>query len=123
MNIKTLILLTLIILIIGCDTRPKFFQDVEKTRDEYELKWASIELGKLADSTFTDSTDLKSVLNFKTIDLKGEVTSVDMETAVRLYTSNTKSENLNLYPIFEIKNTSKVIVPVFGMGLWDKNMG
>ena len=115
--------MTLTGIIISCDKRPKFIQEYEKNKDLYEYQLTVTELGKLAGTTFTDSTDLKSILDFKMIDLKGSVKSVDMETAIKQYLANTKNKKPDLYPIFEIKNTSKVILPVFGQGLWDKIWG
>ena len=123
MRTKIFLILTSAISIFGCDTRPKFVQDLEKNRDVYQLRWTMTEFGRLADTTFTDSTDLKSILDFKTIDVKGAVKSVDMETAIKLYNSNIENKKPELYPIFEIKNTSRVILPVFGQGLWDKIWG
>lgn len=123
MKTRTFLILTLVATIYSCDTRSKFFKDIEKNYDAYQYQWTVLELGMLADSLFTDSTDLKSILDFKTIDLKGSVKSVDMETAIKNYISNIEDEKPKLYPIFEIKNTSKVILPVFGQGLWDKIWG
>lgn len=123
MKKKLLLILTIGVVLIACDQRPKWFQNHEKNKDVYQLKWTISELGQLADSTFTDSTDLKTILDFKTIDLNGIVKSVDMQTAIKLYNSNIENEEENLYPFFEIRNTSKVILPVFGQGLWDKIWG
>ncbi|MFK7749242.1 MAG: FMN-binding protein [Kordia sp.] len=78
------------------------------------------EVGTLADSTFNDSSDLKSIINFKVIDSAGNIKPIALEKALKLYLSNTKDYTPTMYPIFEIKNTSKVILPVFGTGLWDK---
>jgi Na+-transporting NADH:ubiquinone oxidoreductase subunit C len=123
MNSKILLLLIFAITIVGCDTRSKFAQKLEKNHDVYQYKWTVTELGRLVDTTFIDSTNLNSILDFKMIDLEGNVKSVDMEIAIKQYISNIESEKPKLYPIFEIKNTSKVILPVFGQGLWDRIWG
>lgn len=123
MKSKLLILITLTSLIISCIKRPKFVNEFEKNKNKYEYQSTITELGKLADTTYTNSTDLKSIMDFKTIDLNGSIKSISMETAIQQYVSNTKNNKPEFYPIFEIKNTSKVILPVFGQGLWGRIWG
>jgi len=109
--------------LICCHQKPSaVVKDIEVTNEQtpYWMQFIILELGKIADSTFNDSKDLNSILSFKIIDTKGTVKPVSMEKAIKLYYSNTKNNSPLVYPIFEIKNSSKVILPVFGKGLWDK---
>ncbi|WP_298511278.1 FMN-binding protein [uncultured Kordia sp.] len=111
-------------IVLGCDKKqiPTKQTSVSVLKPSYGFHLDALidEFGKLADSTFNDSKDLKSILNFKVIDQNGNIKPIGMEKALKLYLSNTKDNTPEVYPIFEIKNTSKAILPVFGKGLWDK---
>ena len=111
-------------IIFGCaekqtDTQ-KSVPNFSEARDAIEIQFIMNELGKLVDSTYTETTKLNSIIVFKIIDQKGNIRPIGMEKAIKLYLSNIEDNTPNMYPIFEIKGTSKVILPVFGKGLWDK---
>ncbi|AUC15815.1 hypothetical protein BTO06_11940 [Tenacibaculum sp. SZ-18] len=53
MNANLLLLITLAVIVISCDTRPKFVQEFEKNKDVYKYQWTVTDLGKLVDTTLT----------------------------------------------------------------------
>jgi Na+-transporting NADH:ubiquinone oxidoreductase subunit C len=114
-----LITIILIAVHFSCLRTTKF--NLNPIQDQTD--WTIKHLGKLSDPLFNDSTDLNSILSFKTIDLKGNINPVKMDEGLALYKKNMKDKNPTLYPIFEIKNSPHVILPVYGEGLWDKIWG
>ena len=116
---KKLSLLTIIAFtLISCISGAR--QELLKHDPTAIRPWHIKELGEFVDSTFTDSTALSSLLSFKTIDMEGQVNSVTMEEALSLHLTCQRNGAKRLYPLFEIKHTSKVILTVYGDGLWDK---
>jgi Na+-transporting NADH:ubiquinone oxidoreductase subunit C len=110
------------IILISCTQTKLSNEFLEHVHDSRE-KWIIKNFGILADSTFNDSTDLKSLIAFKTIDSKGSIENIEMDLAIKLYQENINNERIKLYPIFEVKNSPNVILPVYGQGLWDKIWG
>ena len=86
---------------------------------ETHQKGIIYDFGKFVDSTFTDSSDLNLIFNFKTIDQKGNIETVEMNEAINLFDKHISGEKTDLYPIFEIKHSTNVVLPVYGKGLWD----
>lgn len=73
---------------------------------------------------YSDQADnLKSALKPHVIDKDGQHRKVKLKEALDLYVNNVKVWNSDHSPFFEIKKTKKVILPVFGIGLWDHIWG
>ena len=83
-----------------------------------------IELGKIADVVLTDKSDINQFIGFKQIDTHQSVTTIDMNDAISLYKRIMKREKVTSFPIFELKNTDEVILPIQGVGfggpIWAK---
>lgn len=83
-----------------------------------------IELGKFADVVLTDKSDINQFIGFKQIDTHQSVTTIDMNDAISLYKRIMKREKVTSFPIFELKNTDEVILPIQGVGfggpIWAK---
>lgn len=83
-----------------------------------------IELGKFADVVLTDKSDINQFIGFKQIDTHQSVTTIDMNDAISLYKRMMKREKVTSFPIFELKNTDEVILPIQGVGfggpIWAK---
>jgi len=109
-----------IIGLIACHTPSLPDSGYVTLNDDVQKKWAIRELGLLADSTFTDSSDLNSILAFKAIDKQGVITTIEMDRAIQLYIENKIQTDAELHSIFEIKQSSHVILLLSGDGLWDK---
>ncbi|MFT5824178.1 MAG: Na+-transporting NADH:ubiquinone oxidoreductase subunit C [Crocinitomix sp.] len=113
---ERLLLFTICIVLISCNRGPDLSQNIDVHRIDRIID----EFGKLADSTYSDSTVLGTIMDFKTIDMNGVIESVEEGRAINLYYENIRSKKTSVFPIFEIRNTSKVILPVYGHGLWGK---
>ncbi|NOQ75085.1 MAG: FMN-binding protein [Crocinitomix sp.] len=116
MKKKLLLFFTICFVLISCDQG----LDLGQNLGVHKKDRITNEFGNLADSTYTDSTDLKTILDFKTIDMNGAIESVEEAIAINLYIENISSKEAEVFPIFEIQNTSRVILPVYGHGLWGR---
>lgn len=74
------------------------------------------DFGEFIGIVFSDSLTVDDVFNFKKIDVSNVITSIDMSQSVVLYNKMTKREKATSFPIFEVKNTNNVILPVQGLG-------
>ncbi|WP_281541223.1 FMN-binding protein [Maribacter aestuarii] len=74
------------------------------------------ELAKFAEPTFSDSTNIDSLMIFKELDATGTVNPIDMTRAIGLYKAMMRPGQVTVMPIFEIKNTDTSILPVQGKG-------
>ena len=83
-----------------------------------------IELGSFGDISFSDTTDINEFIDFKRIEATQSVTVISMKEAVILYKKVMKRKKAISLPIFEIKNTNNVILPMQGIGfggpIWAK---
>ncbi|WP_339628593.1 FMN-binding protein [uncultured Maribacter sp.] len=127
---KTKIILLLVVLLFwNCKQKP----GTEKSKEIEILKEETatvlvpptmIELGKFADVLLSDKSDINQFIDFKQIDTNQSVTAIDMNTAIALYKKMMKRSKSTSLPIFEIKNTEDVILPIQGVGfggpIWAK---
>lgn len=114
-------MLMLVPLIWNCkqnpDTpKPKVEESIQETVAVAELPTIIMELAKFAESRFSDATNIDVLINFKTIDANGTVSSIDKEKAVDLYKAMTKPAQTSAMPIFEVQNTDTSILPIQGKG-------
>ncbi|UII19611.1 FMN-binding protein [Fulvivirga ligni] len=79
----------------------------------------ALELGKMIDDNYNDQKDLDSLISFKVLD-GTNVRTIKKDDALTIYYENIDNEARELLPIFEIKHSSKVILPVYGEGQWGK---
>lgn len=128
MKIK-MALLILALLGWGCkqnaDTQKSKVEDAEQKTEIITMVSPVIkELVDFADLTLTDSTDVHELILFKGIDTSGVVTEIDSDKALALYEKMKKRGLATSYPIFEVKNTEKAILPIKGVGfggaIWAK---
>lgn len=77
------------------------------------------EVGRLVDPNFTRKTNLDSLVTYKTIDSYGNVKTVRFGGALSLDRMHINKQDNSEYPIYEINNTNKVILSVYGEGNWD----
>ena len=127
---KTKMLCLLVVLLFwNCKQKPgtEKPKEVEVLKEEkaiVPMSAAMIELGKLADIILSDESDINKFFDFKQIDTTQSVTAIDMNIAVSLYKKMMKLEKVTSLPIFEIKNTDDVILPIqgggFGGPIWAK---
>lgn len=83
-----------------------------------------IELAKFASAKELDSQTVEQLFLFKKINTDGTIETITMDMAIDLYGQITKREGMDGKPIFEIKDTNMVILPVKGIGfggpIWAK---
>ncbi len=120
MKIKILVLI-LVPMIWNCkensDTaKPKVEVSKQETLAVAELPTSIKELAKFAVPTFSDAANSDEWMIFKEIDANGTVTSINRQRAIDLYKAITKPQQVSAMPIFEIKNTDMVILPIQGKG-------
>lgn len=86
----------------------------------------AMELLKFADTDLVEGSDINQVLDVKKIDTNGIINTIDSDEGFVLYKGMKKRNGPNEFPIFEIKQTTYVILPVKGTGfggpIWAKVM-
>ena len=115
---KLILLIISIFTCIACDKINPFTQLVPKKFDPEVALYR--ELGLLADSTYVVSKDIRSLIEFKIIDSNNKIEKVTSKKAFEVYQKNWRLSKSNEIPIFEIKNSDKVIISAFGRGQWDR---
>ncbi len=119
----------IIILFWNCQEKPKTEKPkVEETIAKENLTRSvpqlMVELGKFADFDFTDISDVHQFIYFKQIDENQTVTTININTAIALYRKMIQGEKVFAWPIFELKGSDTVILPVEGIGfagpIWAK---
>ncbi len=82
------------------------------------------ELLVFANVTFTDTTNISSLLGFKFIDENGEVIISDPEKNTKLYKNLVKGRSTSKLPLFEILGSDEVILVIQSRGnigaIWAK---
>lgn len=128
MKLRTMYLI-LVFLLCNCKEKP----DTEKPKEQEILKEEKamlpvspvmVELGKFADATLSEISDINQFIVFKQMDENQVVTTIDMNQAVALYKKMMQREQVVSLPIFEIKKTDNAILFIQGIGfggpIWAK---
>lgn len=71
-----------------------------------------------SDSQEIPDTNVSTMLESKLMDENGATRNAKMGGALEVYLNNTTSSKATSYPVFEVKNSSLVILPISGKGLW-----
>lgn len=120
MKIELLVLI-LISLIWNCKenqeiAKPKVEVSKQETVAVVKLPTSIKELAKFVMPTFSDAANSDEWMIFKEIDTNGTVAPINRQRAIGLYKAITKPRQASVMPIFEIKNTDMVILPIQGKG-------
>ena len=70
------------------------------------------DIGHFIDTTFTDSTDLNLIVDFKYMDTIKEIKECSMEKSIELYSKIIYSDSCTEFPIFEVKNSNNSVLIV-----------
>ena len=128
---KKIKMLMMMVVVLGwnCKENPKQAEPIMEPEQEIQTTTevpASIkEIAAFAMSTFTDTTNLQDQLIFKELNTtSGDISTIDPERAGDLYKKlATRGQAVSL-PIFEVKGTDLVVLPVQGVGfggaIWAK---
>ncbi len=110
---KVLMGIIVMIFTTSCNQTPT----TEKPPTEKQLTSVYMrDIGPFIVSTFTDSTDLSSIVDFKYMDINKKIKECRLEKSIELYSKIIHSDSCTEFPIFEVKN-SNISVLILG----DKN--
>ena len=122
----------MILIVLGwsCKENPKQTeQKIETVKQETKTK-ASLpesikEIATFATPDFTDTTDIQNLIIFKELDLTSNtISNIDLDRASDLYKKLATRGQATSLPIFEVKGTDLVVLPVQGVGfggaIWAK---
>ncbi len=112
---NTLIIIIIIIFTTSCNKTATTTTDTTPTKKQLTSKYLK-DIGYLIDSTFTDSTDLDSIVDFKYMDIFKKINECSIEKSIVLYSEIIHSNSCTEFPIFEVRN-SNISVLILG----DKN--
>ncbi|MEQ8217691.1 MAG: FMN-binding protein [Arenibacter sp.] len=125
-----ILLMVLVVLGWSCKENPKQTeQKIETVKQETKTKTSlpeSIkEIATFVSPAFTDSTDIQNLIIFKELDLTSNtITNIDLDRASDLYKKLATRGQATSLPIFEVKDTDLVVLPVQGVGfggaIWAK---
>jgi len=120
-KLTTLILILLILSfgLAGCNQNPRVLKNIFDDKEIHRRYTIEI-LREFIGNEYDKSTDLSLILKCKTIDLHGIIRTVSFEKAISLNNNNIKKENPDVLPIFELENTSNVILTIYGNGYWGR---
>ena len=76
------------------------------------------DIGHFIDSTFTDSTDLSSIVDFKYMDINKKIKECSIEKSIELYSKIIHSDSCTEFPIFEVKNSNTSVLIVGDKSQW-----
>lgn len=119
-----LVLVLLLTLIWSCREKHKLEQPVKAAYVTKQISPVVKELLQFSNITFTDTTNISSLLDFKVIDENGKVIISDLEKNTKIYKNLIKGRSTSNLPIFEIIGSDKVILVAQGRGnigaIWAK---
>ena len=91
----------------------------EKSLTEEELmSMYIIDIGHFIDSTYTDSTDLHTIVDFKYLDINKKIKECSKEKSIELYSKIIHSDSCSEFPIFEVKNSNISVLIVGDKSQW-----
>lgn len=118
--------LVLTVIIFSCKQKTKVApqeQVVKEVEQTYQLPSTIKEVATFANISLTDTTDLDTIMQFKSMDETG-LNPISMEQAVLLYKEAINTPQTKVLPIFEIKNPTNSVLILSGKGhsgsIWAK---
>ena len=76
------------------------------------------EIGYFIDSTYTDSTELSSIVDFKYLDSNKKIKECGLEKITELYSKIIHSDSCTEFPIFEVKNSNISVLIIGKKSQW-----
>ena len=128
---KKIKMLLMMVVVLGwnCKENPKQTEPIIEPEQEIQTTTevpASIkEIAAFAMSTFTDTTNIQDLIIFNELNTtSGIISTTDLERASDLYKKLANRGQATSLPIFEVKETDLVVLPVQGVGfggaIWAK---
>jgi len=125
-----ILLMILVVLGWNCKENPKQTEQKIEAVKEVVQTTTDIpdnikEIAVFASPTFTDSTKILDLISFKELNTtNGIISNIDLERAGDLYKKLETRREATSLPIFEVKETDLVVLPVQGVGfggaIWAK---
>ncbi len=117
MNYIKNILVSIIIMIFTTScSQPK---TTEKPLTEKQLTSMYMrDIGHFIDSTYTDSTDLSSIVDFKYLNINKKIKECDLEKSTKLYSKMLHCDSCTEFPIFEVKNSNNSVLIIGDKSEW-----
>jgi len=76
------------------------------------------DIGHFIDTTYTDSTDLNSIIDFKYLDINKKVKECGLKKSTNLYSKIIHSDSCTEFPIFEVKNSNISVLVIGDKSQW-----
>ena len=76
------------------------------------------DIGHFIDTTYTDSTDLSSIVDFKYLDINKKINDCSLEKSTELYSKIIHSDSCTEFPIFEVKNSNISVLVIGQKSQW-----
>ena len=122
-----ILLMILVVLGWNCKENPKQTEQKTETLKQETKAATSLpeSIKEIATFVTPDSTDIQNLIIFKELDLSGNtISTINLERAGELYKKLTTRGQAASLPIFEVKGTDLVVLPVQGVGfggaIWAK---
>jgi Na+-transporting NADH:ubiquinone oxidoreductase subunit C len=119
-----LVLILLLTLTWNCREKVVAEQSLNIVKVTKQISPVVKELLEFANVTFTDTTNISSLIDFKLIDENGKVTISDSERNTKVYKIIIKGKSTSSLPVFEIIGSDKVILVLQNRGnigaIWAK---
>ena len=112
--IRLILYITTTLLIFSCGIQTTLDLETEK----WAIKSAKLNLGLIIDSSFTDSSSLSQLFNFKSINQSGKIKTITENEAIDIYLKSINNPKKATFPILETKDSKKGIILISGQGLW-----
>lgn len=120
----SLVIALLCTLIWSCKEKPSINKPLNEVKVTSQITPEIKELLKFAKITYTDTTTVSHLLQFKLIDENGEIRLSDSEENTKAYRNLIKGKATSVLPIFEIIGSDQVIFVVQNRGnignIWAK---
>jgi Na+-transporting NADH:ubiquinone oxidoreductase subunit C len=116
MNYVNNILISIILLIFttGCNQTTTEKPPTEKQLMSMYIK----DIGYFIDSTYTGSTDLSLIIDFKYMDINKKIKECSFEKSIEVYSKLIYSDSCTEFPIFEVKNSNISVLIVGTKNIW-----
>jgi len=76
------------------------------------------DIGHFIDSTYTDSIELSSIVDFKYLDINKKIKECGLEKSTELYSKILLCDSCTEFPIFEVKNSNNAVLIVGDKSEW-----
>ena len=117
MNYIKNILFGIIIMIITSGCNQTTTKEESPTKEQLTSLYMR-DIGLFIDTTYADSTDLSSIVDFKYLDINKKINDCRLEKSTELYSKIIHSDSCTEFPIFEVKNSNISVLVIGQKSQW-----